>query len=257
MNFAPVISALALPPDAHVDQRVPKKLLMEQGAPTTADKRRIQDGIEELLWVAALKPTNIGVPVFRDDVREYLEIAVLAATLRPAAKSPRLIELIHRAIPYPVVLVSAQGESVFLSLAHKRWSQGEKGKVVIEDVRRTAPFRADAPTGEEATFLASLAISRLPTRDMFALYQGWLDRVAALEAARITGAFALPDSADRASVLRDGLDAYARLQHDLTVLRAQAEKEKQVNRRVELNLEIKRLEAELAATSHSLTGETP
>ena len=39
MSFALVINALALPSDARVDQRVPKKLLMEQGAPTAADKR--------------------------------------------------------------------------------------------------------------------------------------------------------------------------------------------------------------------------
>ena len=86
---------------------MPKKLLVEQGAPTAADKRQIQDGIEEMIWVAALKPTNIGVPAFRDDVREYLEIAVLTVALRPAAKPTRLIELIHRAIPYPLVLVTS------------------------------------------------------------------------------------------------------------------------------------------------------
>lgn len=252
MNLAPVINALAIPPDARVDHRVPKKLLTEQGAPTAADKRRIQDGIEEMVWVAALKPTNIAVPAFRDEVREYLEIVVLTTTLRTAAKPTRLIELIHRAIPYPLVLVAAHGDTVTLSLAHKRWSQGETGKVVIEDVRRTAPFQPDTPTAEETRFLASLAISRLPTRNLFALYQGWLDRVAALEAAQITGTFAPPDSADRASALRDGIDTYARLQRDIVVLRTQAEKEKQLNRRVELNLEIKRLEAKLADTARIL-----
>jgi hypothetical protein len=252
MNFTPVINALALPPDARVDQRVPKKLMLEQGAPTAADKRQIQDGIEELLWVAALKPTNIGVSIFRDEVREYLEIAVLTATLRAGAKPTRLIELIHRAIPYPVVLVAAQGDTISLSLAHKRWSQGEKGKVVIEDIRRTARFQPDTPTVEESSFLASLVLSGLPRRDLFVLYQGWLDRVDALEAAQITGSFAAPDSADRASALRDSLDIYARLQRDLVTLRAQAEKEKQLNRRVELNLKIKRLEVELTATVKAL-----
>lgn len=252
MSFAPVIDALAIPPDARVDQRVPKKLLLEQGAPTAADKRQIQDGVEEMLWVAALKPTNIGVPTFRDDVREYLEIAVLTATLRAAAKPTRLIELIHRAIPYPLVLVTAHGDTVSLSLAHKRWSQGETGRVVIEDVHRTAPFRPDAPTAEEALFLVSLELSSLPARDLFAIYQGWLDRVTALEAAQITGTFAPPDSADRAVALRDGLNTHARLKRDLAVLRAQAEKEKQLNRRVELNLEIKRLEAKVVATEKAL-----
>ena len=251
-DITAVIAALALPPDALVDRRVPKKLFMEQGAPTAADKRQIQDGIEEVMWVAALKPNNIGVPAFRDDVREYLEIAVITAVLRSGAKSTRLTELIHRAIPYPVVLVSAQGAGVSLSLAHKRWSQGEAGEVVIEEVRRTAPLRPDSPTANEAAFLVSLALSGLPTRDLYALYQGWLDRVTSLEAATITGAFALPDTAERAVAQRDALAAHARLQRAIATLRAQAEREKQVNRRVEVNLAIKRLETELAATTKAL-----
>lgn len=251
MNFAPVITALAIPPEARVDQRVPKKLLLEQGAPTAADKRQIQDGIEELLWIAALKPTNIGVPAFRDEVREYLEIAVLTATLRSAAKPIRLIELIHRAIPYPLVLVTEHREAVSLSLAHKRRSQGETGKVVIEDVRQIQ-LHPETPEAEEASFLASLAVSRLPTRDLFALYDGLLGRLAALGAARITGTFAPPESAERASALRDGLEMHARLRRDLAILRARADKEKQLNRRVDVNLEIKRLEAELAATQKIL-----
>jgi hypothetical protein len=251
MSSAPVIRALALPPDARVDQRVPKKLLLEQGAPTAADKRQIQDGIEEMTWVAALKPTNVGVPAFRDEVREYLEIAVLTVALRPTAKPPRLIELIHRAIPYPLVLVTEHRDSVNLSLAHKRWSQGEAGRVVIEDLRQV-PLNPDTPSAEEASFLASLAVSRLPARDLFALYDGILERLAALEAARITGAFVPPESPDRASAMRDGLDTHARLQRDLAVLRSQAKKETQLNRRVELNLEIKRLEAKLTETEKAL-----
>ncbi len=252
MSFSPVIDALALPTDSRVDQRVPKKLMLEQGAPTPADKRYIQDGIEELIWIAALKPTNIGVPVFRDEVREYLEITVLTCTLREAAKPNRLIELIHRAIPYPTILVSDYNKATTFSLAHKRWSQGEKGKVVIEDLRCSAPINPDAPSTEESSFLTSLALSKLPTLDMFSLYQAWLDCIAVLEAAKITGTFVSPASADRAAHLRDSLDEHARLQREIAVLRSQAEKERQLNRRVQLNLEIKRLESELAATEQTL-----
>ncbi len=252
MIFAPVIDALAIPGDARVDQRVPKKLLLEHGAPTAADRRHIQDGIDEMVWVAALKPTNIGVPAFRDDVREYLEIAVLNVALRPDAKSTRLVELIHRAVPYPVVLLAAQDGAISLSLAHKRWSQGESGKWVVEDIRATAPFHPNTPTDTEASFLASVALASLPTRDLHALYQGWFDRVATLEAAHLTGTFAPPDNADHAAALRDNLDAHAQLQRSIDLLRAKATKEKQLNRRVQLNLEIKRLEAQLAEMASRL-----
>ncbi len=70
MTIAAVLAALSLPADARVDQRVAKTLLVENGAPTAADKRQINEGIEELIWLAALKPTTIGVPAYRDDSRE-------------------------------------------------------------------------------------------------------------------------------------------------------------------------------------------
>jgi hypothetical protein len=251
MSFSTVINALTIPQDALVDQRVPKKLLLEQGAPTAVDKRQIQDGIEEMTWVAALKPINIGVTAFRDTVREYLEIAVLTVALRSGAKAPRLIELIHRAIPYPLILATEHRNVITLSLAHKRWSQGEAGKVVIEEIRQVS-LNPDAPSTEEALFIASVALSRLPARDLFAFYEGLIELLAALEAARITGVFVPPESSERASALREGLDIHTRLQRDLAILRAKADKEKQLNRRVELNMEIKRLEAELAATQKTL-----
>ncbi len=253
MTAETIIAALALPPNARVEQRVPKKLLMEQGAPTAADKRVIQDGIEELFWVAALKPTNIGVPGYQDEVREYLEIAVLTTTFRQGAKGGRLVELVHRAVPYPVVLVGTAVDGCTFSVAHKRWSQGEAGKVVLDEgYPQMTQISSEGST--EAGFLDSLAVSNLSRGNLFALYQGWIDRVAALEAARITGVYAVPGAIGESGAVRDGLDAHKAIERELVGLRARAKKEKQFNRRVELNLEIKRLEGKMAVIAGQLGG---
>ena len=245
MTASAVITALGLPPESLVNQRVPKKLLLENGAPTAGDKRKIQEGIEELLWVAALKPANIGVPLYRDTEREYLEVAVLVLTLRPPAKGQRLVELIHRAIPYPVFLISVLGAMASISVAHKRWSQAEHERTVVDAVVTSTPFSPTALTPDEAGFLGSLAVAQMPRSNLFALYQSWHDRLAALEAAQIRGAFVPPASAEKAVALREALDAHAGIRTQIVAIRAQAEHETQINRRVELNLEIKRLEAEL------------
>lgn len=108
--------------------------MLENGAPTTSDKRLITDTIEEIQWIAALKPNTIGVPSYRDAQPEYLEIAVLVVTLRDTVKAAslaRLAELMHRAVPYPVLLLM-EGETLTLSLAHKRWAQNEAGKAGLE-----------------------------------------------------------------------------------------------------------------------------
>jgi len=240
------IAALDLPATSSVDRRVPKTLFLEHGAPTAADKRHINEGIEQILWVAALKPTTIGVAAHRDDAREYLEIAVLRVTLRADAKPDRLIELLHRAVPYPVLAVTALGARVNLSLAHKRWSQGEAGKTVLEG----DPVAVDYPEEREPhgpALLAALALGRQPRTSLLALYQGWVDVLLALEAARRTGRFEIPDVAERRAARREALRDCARLEAEMASLRAAASREKQMPRQVELNLELKRAEAARAA----------
>lgn len=263
MNSDALIEALDLPAGSRVDQRVPKKLLLENGAPTIADKRLINDGIEELHWLAALKPTTIGVPAYRDDVRDYLEIAVLRLTLRTAAKATRLVELVHRAVPYPLLLLTEMDERSEFSAAHKRWSQGEAGKTVLEegypqmaqmgaDKDKSAFHLRESASSADDDFLRALALGKQPQANLFALYQGWIDTLLALQAARVTGAFAVAANAEHAALRRDALQKSARLDAEIVRLRATAAKEKQMSRRVELNLELKRVEAAQTAARANL-----
>jgi hypothetical protein len=247
-----LVDALGLPKTARVEMRVPKKLLVEQDAPTSADKRAIQDGIDELQWLAACKPATIGVPAFADDLREYLEITVVACAFRRDAKSSRLIELIHRAIPYPVVLITSDGQGVTLSVAHKRRAQNEADKVVVERVVSVGDLQTGNQNDQEQAFLDSLALARQPRRDLFALYDGWLARIEALNAARLVGSFAATDDAESIERRRAALEAHSRLTREIIGLRAKATREKQLNRRVDLNLVIQRLEADLVTQKKNL-----
>lgn len=251
-DFLTIVNALGLPPGARVDSRVPKKLLVEQGAPTAADKRAIQDGIDELQWFAACKPTTIGVPAFSDDTREYLEIAVLGCAFRSGAKASRLIELIHRAIPYPVLLVTAEESGLAVSAAHKRHAQNEAGRTVIEQVIVASGLRADAVDSVQVAFLKSLALAQQPRADLYALYAGWISRIEAVNAARLTGTFAATDDQEAIDRRRAALDAHLRLTKEIEGLRAKAKREKQLSRRVDLNLEIQQREADLAAYANQL-----
>ena len=237
-----VIRALALPADCRVDQRVAKKLIVEQGLPTPADKKQVQEGIEDVIWVAALKPNRIGVQPWVDEIRAYREIVVLTATLRPKAKAPRLIEIIHRIVPHPVLLVVEQEGKVSVSAAHKRHSQAERGATVLDGPAATVSLQK-APMGPDSDFLNTLAVSCLPSANLYAMVQGWVDRVEALRAARITGLFLLRGDQARGGARGELLAEWEKLQTDLAALRKKAKAEKQMNRRVELNLKIKKLEA--------------
>lgn len=247
-----VVRALGLPAGAAVDMRVPKKLLVEQIAQTAADRKAIQEGIDELQWLATCRPSTVGVQAFADEVREYLEVAVVASAFRPGAKSTRLIELIHRGIPYPVVLVTSDTSGVTVSVAHKRHAQNEAGKVVIEGVVMAAAMNVLSPDGMVSAFLDSIPLAQQPKADLFSLYDGWLNRIEALNAARVSGVFEVSVDKVSAGLRRNALETHTRLLRDIGGLRARAAREKQLSRRVELNLQIQRLEAELAAAKAHL-----
>lgn len=256
-----IVLALGLPDSCRVDQRVPKKLLVENGAPTAADKRQINDDIEEIQWVAALKPNTIGVAEYRDDAREYMEIAVLTVTLRGSlkerddkpAKVARIKELMHRAVPYPVLLLLHSGQRVMLSLAHKRWAQNEAGKVVLDGGLVSVALPDDAQSATVlSAFTQSLSLAGRPQTTLWGLYQGWIDSVQALLAARLTGSFKTADSPEQTAARRQALQECERLELEATRLRTQAAREKQLARQVELNLALKHVQAQLAAARQQL-----
>lgn len=242
---AEVIAALALPVEARVDQRIPKKLFLEHGAPTAADRRRIQSRIDEVNWVAALKPATIAVPPHRSLEREYLEIAVLWMRTRNGEGDDRLLELVHRAIPYPMLLLSDGGDTLSVSLAHKRWSLGDTSRVVLDGGLVVA--RLHLPLEDvERDFVASLGASQQRPADLKELYDGWLARVEALATARVTRRYVVVASAPKVSERREALERYGAVVREIANLRLAAERERQVNKRVELNLTIRRLEQERA-----------
>lgn len=271
MSPAQLLAALDLPESARLGRRVPKNLLTEHGARSAADKRLLTDGIEDCHWAATLKPTTIAVPEHHDAAREYLEINVLNVTVREGVKVSRLLHLVHGAVPYPLILLTG-GALVSLSLAHKRWSlaagqrsdsgslraagQSEADKVVLDGEVLAVSAHGD-PSGpaEDATmaaFVQALALSRQPRSNLHALYQGWVDTLIAHDAARRTGRFSIAGTAEQAQARRQALADCGRIDGDIARLRAAATQEKQIARRVALNLELKRAEGELATARQKL-----
>lgn len=290
MTAQVLIDAFRLPAQALVGQRIPKKLLVEQGAPTAADKRLINDTVDELWWQATIKPGTVGVPAFHAvlsasaapssnggaategatgsdaaaDATDVIELALVSARLRPPtreAQARRLMQLIHRAIPYPVLLVAQAPSGTVLSLAHKRASLGEAGKWVVAEGADTYAFDPAQPTAAEAQFMASLALDQLPRSalaDLRALYQAVADRVTALAVAHVTGSYTAPEGEEAASgggaaAQRLALAERGQLLEQLASARNAAAKARQMSQRVDLNLQIQQLQRQLQDIQTRLT----
>lgn len=245
-----IIAALQLPEQSRVNQRISKKLLIENLAPTAVDRQQINEGIEEVQWIAALKPANCGVPDYHDAQREYVEIAVLHMILRPDARTGRLAELLHRAVPHPALLVISQRNSIDISLSHKRWAQNEARKIVLDG--ELADVDAGVNDKRVSEFLAAMAIPQQPRSNLYGLYQGWIDTLQAFQVAQRTGCFHIAESQAAVSARHYLLQTCVELEANIATLRSTARKERQIARQVEVNMQINRLQIELSEAQTKL-----
>lgn len=252
MTADDVIAALDLPAATRVDQRVPKKLFLENGASTAADRRAISEGVGECRWVAALKPHTIGVPAHSTPEREYLEIHVLRLTTPADAKTSRLTELVHRAVPYPLLLVQERAAAVMLSAAHTRHSLGEAGKTVLEAPPVAVEVTAPPFAPYRAAFLAALPLALQPQASLHGLYGGWWDTLVALLAAGRSGRFFLCATPVQAAARWQALGRCTAADGEIARIRAAAARETQVARQAELNHALRAARATLAAAEADL-----
>lgn len=244
MTADDVVAAFALPSVPERPTRIHKVDLIDAGAATGADRKLIDTAIDRLDWVATLSPATIGVAA-----GENAPAIQLLTLLVRAEPTLRLLTLIHRVIPLPVVLVTTFGNGIRVSLAPLRAAERIEA-MVVERLVVTPPLNArDATT---KAFFASLALTNLPRSDLAALYEALVWRIETLLAgARASAPFRLPGNADEALTRREALSKYETISTEYAKARAAARAEKQLARQVALaeaaGLVKKRLDAVAAA----------
>lgn len=228
-----IIGALALPGAASRPTRIPKTVLNERGATSAADRKLIDAVIDRLDWLATLSPASIGVAASDDAERPVAAIQLLALQVR-AEPTQRLLTIIHRAIPLPVILLTSFGEIARMSLAPLRRAERIADAMVVERLITSPPLGPKLDDAGQA-FLASLPVSRLPQTDLGALYEALIWRVEALTAARLANAaYRLPAHAEEAVARRLRLADHAAASAEYAKAGAAARAEKSLSKQVSL-----------------------
>lgn len=241
-----VYAGLELPNAAALGKRVAKKLFFDNAALSAADRRLFTDDIETVIWQYALKPAAAGISAYHDEERDYREIAVIEVTLRRGKRTPRLADLIHRAIPYPLLLIFTHGEQFALSTAHKRASRAEHEEIVATDRQLTAWMCGNALAGIERDWLNSMNVTTTAAVHLHALFEAWHQRLLSLACARLSGHYHVPGEPAQQMARREQLADCHRIQTEIDALRRDIRAESRFNRQVELNARIKQRENQLA-----------
>ncbi|KXL53688.1 hypothetical protein CLNEO_09140 [Anaerotignum neopropionicum] len=221
-----------IPDRCAVNQFIAKKNFLSFGNLNKVEREVLSSNVRKITLSFQLEPSNSNVPAYKDDIREYPLINIFNVDVTLDANTKRITDFIMSAIPYPSIIIFQTEEQMQLAVCHQRTNLNDSLKNVLEEVIITdwLPF-------SEMLF----DLNEMNLRNCYTLYCDIVDFVSIQNAKKITRVEII--SGEQARQLLHKAEA---LEAKITALRAQLKKETQFNRKVELNMEIKRLEKEKA-----------
>jgi hypothetical protein len=166
----------------------------------------------------------------------------------------RLLTMIHRAIPVPIILATALpgNAGTRLSLAPLRRAERIADQMVVERLV-VAPDLVDAQDAASAAFLASLPLPGLPQTGLGAAYGALVERAEALAIAGIVNApFQLAPDAATAEARRETLARYRATEAEWLAVRAVARREKRLAEQVALGNQVRLFKDQLEVIAGEL-----
>jgi hypothetical protein len=261
-NFEAFLQSLEIPKACELNKPVFKKMFLDasdgnKSVLDAADKTSLKEDVEKIRWLYTLKPNTINIAPYKDDELEYPEVAVLHIELSNPNRVKRIAHFIHRAIPYPLILLFTcnieEQESLMVALAFKRINQADKEKWVIDDSIRTGWISFSDTSEAELNFLSSLRVNDLPFSNFYVFYQAIAKRVVAVICAEHSNVFSLDDTPKKGSENRlDKLRELEKLTAKKSELANKLKKENQMGKQVDLNTQIKNINDKIAKIKSSL-----
>ena len=208
------------PKAAAFGKMVAKSKIYEHTNPSTKIRELFIKEVEKITWAYKLSPATINLPA-SDDV---LEIQVFAIHLKNSTWSLEILQTIDKAIPSPIIfMLCYNGRSCYVA-AYKRPSESDKSRWVISSYFQSEWLN-------DSTEKTDLPI----VLNMASLYHSFIKKLCPLNTIEGETLAGLVSRVDRLRVK----------ERDAEKIESRIKKEKQFNRRVELNRSLNELKQEI------------
>ncbi|MGG0487409.1 DUF4391 domain-containing protein [Priestia aryabhattai] len=226
-----------------IKKRISKRMIQNQISLTKLQEK-VFDGVERVQLDFQLTPAQLGADAFKDNERNYPGIIFIQVKLREKLKVSQLEELViilNRLFPVPLVTSLILEDEFIIFAAHKRLSLSNQQEVVINEAVSTSWVSFETPFYKEWT--KRIHIDGLPATHLYDVYHSYVMSIQTFRISQITEKFIdesqLEIETNRVKEIED-------LQNKIQELKKKLKKEKQFNRKVDMNVKIhsltKRLE---------------
>jgi len=208
------------PERAYFGRVLPKSKIYQHARVSARLRRKFIDQIERITWAYKLAEETVNLR----PVDTVPEIEVFVVELKGDEISQDVIRCIDNAIPFPVIYEIQKGDKVKVMAAYKRPSDADSNKWVT-DVYFESEWQSSSIERETLPIALDLGV----------LYEEILRRL--MPVSRVD-AEPIKDQVQRLTEIR-------RLESQAAKLESRMHREKQFNRKVELNAELRKLKTQV------------
>ncbi|MCC7698560.1 DUF4391 domain-containing protein [Janthinobacterium sp. EB271-G4-7A] len=225
MNTAKRSALINYPNQASFGRVLPKNKIYEHSGANTRLKALFVEQVEQIVWQYKLAPETVNLPA-KPGVPE---VQILRVVLKKPEVSFEVLKCIDGAVQFPIVFELEHEGKIRVIAAHKRPSEADASKWVVSDYFSTAWVSADCERDSMPMVL-----------DLAGLYEALLQRLIPLS----------PRTGESFAALVERLAGLRAMQREIEKIRAKLAREKQFNRKVEINATLRQLNNELKELSH-------
>jgi len=228
-----------------INRKLFKKQFIENFSLNANEKKIISEDVENITLEYLLNKDNINITPFNDEDKDYSEIAFIRVELLSTKRVKKLSNIIQD-IPYPLIVVYADGNNICLNISPKRINKNDSNKLVVEESYFTEWIDLDNSTKIEQAFLKSLEIKNHPFTNFFEFYNSYLNKLIAFNSSRYSG------SLDQGEDTRELLQEIQEVESNINDITSKIKKETDIRDKVNLNIELKKLNERLESLKVTL-----
>lgn len=221
--------------------RIPKKLFYEEYNMSTSDKDLFTHGIDKIVLEYMFSEDRVNIPTYKDEEIECEEIAVIRVILSDDKKYKRICEIIQRAIPYSIIVICEYNESILFNIASKRVNKNDEEKNTVEEMIFTEWISLERQKKNQKIFLDSLDVREWSYINLYRFYNSFVDKVKIFNASKYSKDIEYLNglNVDEVKKITDNIES---LGLEITSLKDKLKKESQFNKKMDLNIKIKKIE---------------
>lgn len=230
-----------IPQECRMDKTVFKKLFYENAIMNTSDKEIFKNHIDKITLKYSLKEEFLNIPAFNDDEFNYDEVEIIEVNLINDSRYSKICEIIQKTIPYPMIIILTFDGKILFNVAYKRVNKNDSEKNTVEKYVYSSWIDLNHMNNNEQEFMNAININNLSFTNMYNLYTDFAKKVDILNTAEIAGCFCELEKRDIKEINKIQNEIIV-IDDELDKLNSLITKEQQINRRVEMNIKIKKLE---------------